>query len=182
MIAILRSSVQRLGTSGVVGVGRHAFAVASHLSAILPTEAKIKRLQTMAATLQQKLQSSGSIARDSKVVGADQLTAFYAFFPRSDTTADWLLRINEAARSSNVTLQSGEYKLERRGEQKLARYQITLPMVGTYGQMREFIGTVLSAVPAASLDEVTLRRDTVASQRIEARVRFTLYLSNGGAS
>lgn len=182
MNAFLRSAVERLGTSGVIGIGLIVFAAAFHMSANLPTEAKITKLRTTAATLQKKLQSSGSIARDTKLVGSDQLAAFYAFFPRSDSTADWLARINEAARASNVTLQSGEYKYERRSEQKLARYQITLPMVGTYGQMREFIGTVLSQVPAASLDEVTLRRDNVASQRIEARVRFTLYLSSGGAS
>jgi Tfp pilus assembly protein PilO len=182
MIAVLRNSVDRLGTAGVVGIGLLVFAAAFYWSAVLPTEAKIKTLRVTAATLQEKLKSSGSIARDTKVVGSDQLTAFYAFFPRSDTTPDWLARINEAARASNVTLQSGEYKLERRSEQKLARYQITLPMTGTYGQMREFIGNVLSQVPAASLDEVTLRRENVTSQRIEARVRFTLYLSSGGAS
>jgi Tfp pilus assembly protein PilO len=182
MMAILRSSVERLGTGGVVGIGLIVFAAAFYWSAVVPTETKIKTLRITAATLQEKLKSSGSIARDTKVVGSDQLTAFYAFFPRTDSTADWLARINQAAQSSRVTLQSGEYKLERRSEQKLARYQITLPMTGTYGQMREFIGTVLSQVPAASLDEVTLRRENVASQQIEARVRFTLYLSSGGAS
>ncbi|MFN0301108.1 MAG: GspMb/PilO family protein [Burkholderiales bacterium] len=180
MIAMLRSAVDRLGWTGVVGIGLIAFTIAFHFFALAPREEKLEQLRTEADALRERLRSGASIARLPQAAGADQLAAFYAFFPRGDSSPDWLARINDAARSSGITLQSGEYKLERRGEQKLARYQMTLPVVGTYRQLREFIGALLAQVPAASLDEVTLRRESVSSQRIEARVRLTLYLSAGG--
>lgn len=180
MIGTLRSTVDRLGWTGVAGIGLIVFAMAFHFSALVPREAKLDQLRTEADALRERLQSGASIARLPQAAGADQLAAFYAFFPPGDSSPDWLARINDAARSSGITLQSGEYKLERRGEQKLARYQMTLPVVGTYRQLREFIGALLAQVPAASLDEVTLRRESVSSQRIEARVRLTLYLSAGG--
>ena len=75
-------------------------------------------------------------------------------------------------------LQSGEYKLDRNPDSRLARYQITLPVTGSYAQLRGFVGQVLADVPAAALEEITLRRESVSSPRLEARIRLTLYLGS----
>ena len=154
-----------------------AVAVAFQIAALGPRQSKLEQLRTEADALQERLRTGASIARVPKPAGADQLAAFYAFFPRGDSSPDWLQKVHDAARSSGITLQSGEYKLERRTEQKLARYQMNLPVVGTYSQLREFIRTLLAQVPAAALDEITMRRDHVASPQVEARLRLTLYLS-----
>jgi hypothetical protein len=49
-------------------------------------------------------------------------------------------------------------------------------VVGSYGQIRGFVGQVLADVPAAALEEITLRRESAASPTLEARIRLTLYL------
>jgi len=53
---------------------------------------------------------------------------------------------------------------------------VTFPVRGTYAQVRGFVNAVLDAVPAAALDEITLKRQAIGDQNLEARVRFTLYL------
>jgi hypothetical protein len=64
--------------------------------------------------------------------------------------------------------------MERRADDRLVRYRMTLPVSGTYPQVRAFVVDVLRDVPAAALDDIQLRRD--AAGRIEARVRFSLFL------
>jgi Tfp pilus assembly protein PilO len=95
------------------------------------------------------------------------------------SSPDWLGKIHAAARSKGLALRSGEYRLERAADQRFARYQITLPVVGSYAQIRGFVGQVLADVPAAALEDITLRRESASSPSLEARIRLTLYL--GGA-
>ncbi len=176
MIERLRDEVERLGRSGVVGVALVAFAVALYLSTVAPLQAERARLAGEAARLEQRPQAS---AAAEKGTPAEQLATFYAFLPPPQSSPDWLGKINAAAKAKGLVLRSGEYKLDRVADQKFARYQITLPVAGTYTQIRGFVGQVLADVPAAALEEITLRRESAASPTLEARIRLTLYL--GGA-
>jgi len=173
-IARLRELVEQLGRAGVVGIALVAFAAAFHLSAVMPLAAEFAGLRAEADALDRRLQMGGASA--SRGTPAEQLATFYAFFPSPHSSPDWLGRINAAARAKGLVLRSGEYKLERSADQRLARYQITLPVVGSYAQIRGFVGQVLADIPAAALEEITLRRESVSSPTLEARIRLTLYL------
>ena len=105
-----------------------------------------------------------------------QLSNFYAFFPLTDAVPDILGRIQRAAQRNDLTLARGEYKFTEERDFQLARYQITLPVAGAYSQVRGFVNDVLDAVPAAALEELTLKREAIGEDTLEARVRFTLFL------
>jgi Tfp pilus assembly protein PilO len=170
--------IEQFGWPGVIGLALIVFATTLHFSALVPLAAQRANLRTEAETLQARLKAGESIAKRPAASVGEQLGTFYAFFPKPDTTAEWIGRINAAARAKGLTLASGEYKLERRADHKLARYQMTLPVTGTYTQIREFVGAVLADVPAAALDEITLRRDAVTSATLEARIRLSLWLGD----
>jgi hypothetical protein len=170
----LRSGVERLGRTGVVGVALVAFAAAFHFSAIAPLAAERASLRAEADDLERRLRMGGAAL--GKGTPAEQLATFYAFFPSPQSSPEWLGRIDAAARAKGLVLRAGEYKLERTADQKLARYQITLPVAGSYAQIRGFVAQVLADVPAAALEEITLRRESVSSPTVEARIRLTLYL------
>jgi hypothetical protein len=174
-IGRLRAAVEQLGRAGVVGIALLGFAVAFYFSAVAPLATELASLRTEADDLQQRLQPGG-LGGGAKGTPAEQLATFYAFFPPPQSSPDWLGKINAAARAKGLVLRSGEYKLERSADQKLARYQITLPVVGSYAQIRGFVGQVLADVPAAALEEITLRRESVSNPTLEARIRLTLYL------
>ena len=173
----LREAVERLGPTGVVGVALLVFAATLYATAVAPRAAERAALQAEAERLRERLQMSGSPV-GAKGTLAEQLATFYAFFPPAQSSPDWLGKIHAAAKAKGLVLQSGEYKLERSADSRLARYQITLPVTGSYAQLRGFVGQVLADVPAAALEEITLRRESVASSRLEARIRLTLYLGS----
>jgi hypothetical protein len=170
----LRAGVEALGRTGVVGLALAAFAAALYVSAVVPLATERAALRAEADDLERRLQPGGAAAR--KGTPAEQLATFYAFFPAPQSSPEWLGKINAAARANGLALRAGEYKLERPADQKLVRYQITLPVVGSYAQVRGFVAQVLAEVPAAALEEITLRRESVSSPALEARIRFTLFL------
>ena len=177
LIERLRAEVDRLGRSGVVGIALAGFAAAFYFSAVAPAEERRAGLRAEAERLRERLQMGGT-ATGAKGTPAEQLAMFYAFFPPPQSSPDWLGKIHAAARAKGLVLRSGEYKLERSPDQRLARYQITLPVAGSYAQIRGFIGQVLADVPAAALEEITLRRENVSNPTLEARIRLTLYLGS----
>jgi hypothetical protein len=172
----LREELERLGWPGVVGLGLLAFAATIAGSALLPLRAQVARLHDEVDALQRRL-GVGERA-GAKPPVQDQLATFYAFFPPSDSSPDWLGKIHAIAQAKGVQLASGEYRLERAPSPRLRRYQMTLPVHGTYAQIRGFVGELLEQVPAAVLEEVSLKRESVETQRLEARVRLTLYLGS----
>ncbi len=173
-VARLRAAVERLGRAGVVGIALLAFAAAFYFSAVAPLATELAGLRAEADALDRRLQAGGVAPRGG--TPAEQLAAFYAFFPPPHSSPEWLGKINAAARAKGLVLRSGEYKLERAADRKLTRYQITLPVAGSYAQIRGFVAQVLADVPAAALEEITLRRESVSSPTVEARIRLTLYL------
>jgi Tfp pilus assembly protein PilO len=175
----LRREVDRLGTPGVVGIALIVFAAAFYFSAIQPAERSLDELRAEARELERQFGMGGSLeARNASP--SEQLAAFYAFFPASATTPELLKRINAAAEANGIVLQSGEYRMQRSDGTRLERYEITLPLKGSYAQIRGFVADALKAVPAAVLEEVNLRRDSVETPKLEARVRFTVYLGAPG--
>ena len=174
----LRAHAERIGGTGVAGIALMAFAAAFYGSAIAPLEAEVAKLRAEAARLEAKFGLGGKLPGAPNGDAGEQLATFYAFFPRSDSSPAWLAKIHAAAQAKGIVLQSGEYRLDRRADQRLARYQITLPVTATYPQIRAFIGEVLAEVPAAALEEITLRRESAASPTVEARIRFALFLGS----
>jgi Tfp pilus assembly protein PilO len=135
------------------------------------------RLQTLAlerAELATRLGSRG--AQAARPTERSQLSNFYAFFPLTQAVPELLGEIARAAQRNGLSLDKGEYRLGQDKEFRLAQYQVTFPVRGTYAQVRGFVNAVLDAVPAAALDEITLKREAIGEQNLEARVRFTLYL------
>lgn len=174
----LRVTAGRLGAPGFAGLALLALAAILQVVMVLPRERELESLQVQADSLQAKLAAGQSLARRPPEGSAEQLATFYAFFPKPESAPQWLGKIHAAARANGIVLRTGEYRLERRADQKLARYQVTLPVVGSYAQVRAFIAGVLAEVPAAAIDEIQMRRDNVASTTLEVRIRLSLYLRN----
>lgn len=80
------------------------------------------------------------------------------------------------ASKAGLVLRQGEYKRGVDRNAKLHTYQIDLPVKGSYAQVWEFALQALRALPHASLDDVSFRRDSIGATGIEARLRLTLYL------
>jgi hypothetical protein len=81
------------------------------------------------------------------------------------------------ARRAGLALSKAEYKLADDKNGRYRTYQILLPVKGSYSAIRSFCEKTLLAIPFASLDEMGFKRETIANETLEARLRFTLFLS-----
>jgi hypothetical protein len=80
------------------------------------------------------------------------------------------------AGKSGLVLRQGEYKAAYDRNARLHTYQVSLPVKGSYGAIWQFALGALRAIPFASLDEISFRRDAIGEAQVEARLRLTLYL------
>jgi len=104
-----------------------------------------------------------------------QLKQYEAHLAHGDAALEWVTRIYMTGTANGLALNAGEYRLERTPDDRLLRYRINLPVMGSYGQLRAFVLQVLRDIPSATLDGIQLRHDAVGTS-IEARIRFSLYL------
>lgn len=168
MRARLERLLRRLGAPGVAAVGILLFCAAFWGSAIAPLAERHAR----AAELVERLDA----ARAGGQPADDGLDTFYQFFRGGKSSADWLQRIYALARKEGLQLRQGTYRYDR-GE-RLSRYEVTLPVRGSYAQIRRFTADVLNEVPVASLDGIGFERKRADDPQVEAQVKFTLFLDS----
>ncbi|MEI7970036.1 MAG: hypothetical protein WCJ69_13715 [Betaproteobacteria bacterium] len=174
----LRREVSRLGWQGLAGFVLLAGAGVFWVSASLPVREEISTLKGEHASLRARLRSA--VAEPPRALSdrATQLDNFYGFFPATDTLPDWIGSFHNAAGHNGLVLDHGDYRMPPRGRDRLQRYQVSLPVRGTYPQLRGFIAETLATVPAAALEDIVMRREAIGSPVLDARLTFTLYFGD----
>jgi len=105
---------------------------------------------------------------------AEELRRFYGLFPPLEKLPDELERVYALARAAKIELLQGEYRLEK-PPFGMAFYRITLPIRGTYPQIRQFVAATLKSMPIASLDALRFERKKAGDPQLEAQLRLTVY-------
>jgi hypothetical protein len=171
MNGALRELRNRVGDLALFALGLLAAGLLFFALAIRPLESRI-------ALLDGKLgHGARRAAADATRSGTPEarLAAFYAFFDRQEGQVDWLAKLYGGARGAGIELRTADYRLiEANG--RIARYEATLPLSGTYAQLRGFLEKALDENPVLSLDQLTLRRKRVNDANLEAEVVITIYL------
>ena len=173
---LARQALERAGWQGAAGVGLLVVSIILCATALPARIAERDGLRQEIDGLRARYLMSGGAVDVTKSPREDQLATFYGFFPKLTTLPDWLERIYDAADANGVALEAGEYRLIQERDWKLARYQLTLPLKGSYTQVRGFVAQVLNEIPAAALDEVAFKREAIGATALDVRVKLTLYL------
>ena len=125
------------------------------------------------------LEARAGIGRDLGAVhnanAADQIGAVYQYLEKPEATTDWLAKLYAIGRATGVELQSATYKTQNAGG-RLQRYEIVLPLTGSYTQMRDFLKRSLAEIPVLSLDQITLKRENRREGTVQAELRLTLHM------
>lgn len=108
--------------------------------------------------------------------GSGNLALFRGALGRQRDVEPGLKTLFALAAKTGLVLRQGEYKRGVDRNARLHTYQINLPVKGSYAQVWQFALLALRALPYASLDDVSFRRDSIAQTGLEARLRLTLYL------
>ena len=166
----VRALLEMLGPAGVAGIGLLVFCVPLYLGSVAPAEREVARRTAAAAAQRAKLPTQPVAAPE----GVAELERFYRHFPTLDGLQGELEAVYAHARASRLQLSQGEYRLEK--GPGLAAYRVTLPVRGSYAQLRQFVGHILKEMPTASLDALRFDRKKAGDAQVEAQVRLTIYL------
>jgi len=107
---------------------------------------------------------------------AEQLRAFHAFFPERTQISAALGEFDRLAAQRQLVLASGDYKYSEEKNLRLGRYELRLPVRGSYTQVYSLIAAALNAMPALALDEIVIKRESRLAGEVEAQLRFSLYV------
>lgn len=114
----------------------------------------------------------------ARTLAEEHLAAFYDNLGDKHYVEQQLKTLFAIAAKHNLVLSQAEYKAAYDKNGQFHTYQINLPVKGAYPAIRQFCEQMLLAIPFASLDEMTFKRESVGAPALEAKLRFTLYLSS----
>lgn len=138
--------------------------------------------RALAAQLETRALPSAPVAamvvRAPAATASDNLALFYGVLGQPRYAEQQVRLLFDLAAKNGLVLAQGEYKSSYDKASRVSTYQVTLPLKGSYQAVWHFALQALRAVPFASLDELSFRREQVADARLEARLRLTFYLSD----
>lgn len=150
-----------LGALGAVGLFLLAATGVFFLTVIQPMQDERARLE-------------GALAKSGAKAGSANLSAFYGFLESKDETTDALAKLHAIGTATGVEMQSGNYRTQQAAG-RLERYELALPVAGSYAQIRDFLNRALAEIPTLSLDQMTLKRDGRNESTVRAELRLTLH-------
>lgn len=150
--------------------------VAGTLHAVLLPALTQRALAASAAAERLAMRSAPT---DPAADAASELQTFYRHVD-AGSLPDQLARLHGVARATGIVLRQGEYRLLREGDGRLRRYQMMLPVRGSYRGVRQFVSATLRTLPNAALEQVSFQRPRIEDGEVEAQLRLTIYLPEAG--
>ena len=169
-----RRALATLGWPGILGLVLLVSTVVMYATMVQDRTARLAELKRESASLKSRIELAAKTGIP-ETGSMDELNKFYGFFSGT-TLTEWLDKLYQAAATQKLVLEQGEYRLSPDKSGKLARYQITLPVKGSYLQIRQFVDQALIDVPVAALDDINFKREAIGATQLEARIKFTLYV------
>jgi Tfp pilus assembly protein PilO len=156
-----------LGLAGAASIVLFAMAALFIVLVLQPLKEKSRELEARAA--------ASVPAGEAGTPAAEKLGAVYRYLEKSEETTDWLAKLYAIGKATGVELQSASYRTREAGG-RLERYEIVLPLTGSYPQMRDFLKRSLAEIPVLSLDQISLKREGRRDDTLQAELRLTLHM------
>jgi Tfp pilus assembly protein PilO len=153
---------EHLGACGLAGI----FLLAA---ALVFSSLVIRPLEERAARLQDRMSRKAPAAVQP---GAEKVAAVYEHLRHQEETTDWLAKLHGIGAATGVQLQSASYKTQKT-DARIVRYEIVLPVAGSYGQIRDFLKRALAEIPVLSIDALKMK---TSQGVLEAQMRLTLHM------
>lgn len=170
----LASLAALFGFKEWAAIGLIAIAILFDLLFAAPAESRLAAIEKRLQVLDRRVATAGE---NSAVSQEQKLEQFYDFFRRDKDYTEWLAILYDMADRTGIQLKQGEYQYSgNNDDSQIVSYQVTFPLTGSYPQIRSFAEGVLNAIPIAALDQMNFRRRSLNDLRLEADVRFTLFL------
>jgi hypothetical protein len=166
----MKKIVDRIGLAGVAAIGLLAAALFFSSFVVRPLEGKNSLLVETSARHGRKADAS---------VPGEKVAAVYAYLQKEEGTTDWLAKLHGIGAATGLQLRSASYKMLP-AEGRIERYEIVLPVSGSYTQIRDFLKRARAEIPVMSVDQLTLKRDdrkgATPQASLQVEMRLTLHM------
>ncbi|MDB5961369.1 MAG: hypothetical protein JWP59_2663 [Massilia sp.] len=140
------------------------------------SERRIAALTAAATPAPAAAPAPTTLAADAPTSSSANLAQFHEVLGERRYVEQQVGTLFALAAKNGIVLSQGEYKSAVVRDGGFSTYQVNLPVKGSYGAIWQFAMAALRAIPFASLDDISFKRDSIGQSGVEARVRFTLYL------
>jgi hypothetical protein len=165
----------QLSWPGVLAIGLLVMSVLFYVSTMRPLQASVNaKLIEVKVNREHFMQPA--VTDHSLDTPGEQLAEFYKYFPAEKTSPHWLGLMMEIANKRGLSLNHGEYAIVRDSTGELRRVKITLPVQGSYPQIRQYLAELIEQVPSMSLENVQFERKDINDTDLQAKVKLVLYL------
>jgi Tfp pilus assembly protein PilO len=172
---ILQERLRRIGPVGLAAVAVGLLAVGVLCAGVLPQWQNLRELRATEADASVRVRRGElKIAVKPEQQALDSLRQQ---LPGQPQASELIERLYHLASAEHISLARGEYALGIDPRTQLARYQIVLPVRGSYPQIRGFLKGLLKQLPTLVLEDLELQRKRIGDSELNARLRMTLYLS-----
>lgn len=173
----LHQAYLRLAWAGVAAGVLLTLALVEFFSITLPTQDSVADLEIQAQRLRESPRNGREIKRQADTSPAAQIAAFERFLPPAKDINRVVGELLAAAEAEGLVLERGDYRLADETGLDVQRYQITLPVKGSYASIRLFVRRALRDIPSLSLDGIALQRQSVGETAIDAQIRMSIFLA-----
>jgi len=170
---LLQYKLRKLGWPGWLGL---LLLLVSLLLTLVLVRPQISKLKTLTADINE-LKTNPNINK-LEIKADNQFDIeqrFYALLPQENEANNKVAEILHAATNAGIATNKVEYSYQSLSA-TLIKHQIRLPVQGSYVQIRQFINAVLNSLPTVALNDISMKRENIGSDLIEANIQFTMYL------
>ena len=128
----------------------------------------VRPLEERSRLLVSRIQPEAAGNADAKVA------ALYRYLKKEESPTDWLAKLYGIGRATGLDLQSATYTTQSSG--RIERYEIVMPVAGSYQQLRDFLKRATAEIPVLSVDQMTLKRESRKDGALQAELRLTLHM------
>lgn len=173
----------RLGGGFVAAAALGSIALACWLWLVPQLQAELDDQQQALQQTEQSVKTADApIPVAPRPLAEMRAESFYHLLGDRHQIEKQIKALFDLAKEAGLTLQQADYKSIEDKDGDFYTYQIQLPMTGSYSAIRQFCESTLLAMPHVSLDEMSFKRESVGGGKVEAKLRFTFYLSKSPSS
>ncbi|MDP2247551.1 MAG: hypothetical protein Q8J65_05420 [Nitrosomonadales bacterium] len=177
---LLQYQARQLGWQGLTGITLLLACLAFSLGAAVPEAQRLAQLTIEVEKMREEIPQRNDTWIDRSPQAS--LNTFYEFLPEEKKATAQLGVLLYMASANALSPDKATYKLNHHKSASFSRYQINLPVRGSYIKIRTFINQALNTLPALALNEISLVRQDINTDEVEANLRFTLFLRRGDQS
>jgi len=164
---------QTLGWKGLAGLLLIIVSVSYLIIVAAPKAQQLQQLQMKVDAV--KANPKRNVSNRTNNDPSDITRIFYDVLPTQTEASSKISEILRVATDNGLVINKVEYE-QPLSVSPLIQYQIKLPLTGSYMQIRQFINQVLNTLPSIALNDISLKREDIATDLVDAQIKFTLYL------